>query len=616
MDTVTRLAVGTLALAAVATVGGALAPVGTGVAPAAATALRPFDDCEQLRDWYVEHTIDQVGPYGWGSRVWTTAQSAPDAAAEPSAERAGSSDLGQGRANGDTGTNVQEVRVDEPDVAKTDGRIVVRLVDGRRVVITDVTGTAPRELGSWSLPDDANAQSLLLLGDHVLVATSGMVALDRTIPGPGHGSVGTRVMDLDISDPADPRVDSDTTWSGRQLALRSYDGVVRLVTSDGLPELGFVQPGRLSEEEATARNKAIVRSSRIEDWLPVLRTDDGNRPAVDCRDVQHPREWAGPDTVTVASFRPGAADRPETVAVTGAGHDVYSSADRLYVYGATAESPMRLATEPTRILPPASPRTQVHAFDLDGLAVRHTASGTIRGHVRDRWSFDEHDGRLRVAVSWAGVSGPRDNGVLVLAEQQGRLVTVGRLRGLGVDEEIKSVRWFDDLAVVVTFRQVDPLYTLDLSEPTRPRVLGELKIPGFSSYLHPVGDDRLLGLGTDTDLDGRVLGAQAAVFDISDPSVSRRLAQTGLGPETHLPAGDDPHAFTWLPELDTAVTSVQRWDESGPGASMLLLRVQPDGSLLTREITGPGGGAPRALPLQDGRVALVGDDVRLVDLAR
>ena len=100
------------------------------------------------------------------------------------------------------------------------------------------------------------------------------------------------------------------------------------------------------------------------------------------------------------------------------------------------------------------------------------------------------------------------------------------------------------------------------------------------------------------------------------PGASQRLAKQSLGPDTHLLVGDDPHTFTWLPEQDTAVTSLQRWDESGPGASMLVLRVQPDGSLLTREIAGPGGWAPRALPLDDGRVALVGDDVRLVDLAR
>jgi len=613
MDTSTRIAVGTLVLAAVATVGGALGPGGTGTPPAAATALQPFDDCDQLLDWYVEHTVDQVGPYGWGGRIWTMDQLPPNAGSEPVPEsagdlsaaqpqRSGGATSNQGQASGETGTNVQEVGVDEPDLAKTDGRLVVRLVDGRRVVITDVTGSAPQEVGSWSLPADEHAESLLLVDDHVLVVS---------------GETVTRIVDLDISDPSEPRVDSRTSWSGRQLALRSYDETVRLVTSDGLPRLGFVQPGRLTEEEAVVRNREILRSSRIGDWLPTRTTGDGSRQAVDCQDVQHPREWTGPDTVTVASFRPGAADRPETVAVTGAGHDVYSSADHLYVFGTTTESPMPLALErqPGRLLPPQQAGTQVHAFELEGLAVRYTASGEVDGHVRDRWSLDEHDDHLRAAVSWPGKSGgPRESGVVVLAAQGGRLETVGRVGGLGIDEEIKSVRWFDDLAVVVTFRQVDPLYTLDLADPTSPRALGELKIPGFSSYLHPIGDGRLLGLGTDADLEGRVRGAQAAVFDISDPSSSRQLDRVGLGPETHLGASDDPHAFTWLPGSATAVTSLQRWTGGKDGASMLVVRVRADGSLLTRETDGPGGWAPRALPLEDGRVALAGDEVRLVEL--
>ena len=114
-------------------------------------------------------------------------------------------------------------------------------------------------------------------------------------------------------------------------------------------------------------------------------------------------------------------------------------------------------------------RTHIHAFALDGDSTRYLASGAIDGSIRDRWSLDEHDGHLRVAVSWPNRCGAaRENGIVVLDEQDGRLEPVGELRGLGVDEEIQSVRWFDDLAVVVTFRQMDPLYTIDLSDPTAP----------------------------------------------------------------------------------------------------------------------------------------------------
>ena len=140
---------------------------------------------------------------------------------------------------------------------------------------------------------------------------------------------GTELYDVDVSDPANPRLDSRTSWSGRQLSLRQYDDTVRLVTSTGLPQLPFVEPGsgsdsgfgEISEDEAEQRNREIVRESTVQDWAPGL----------DCSDVYHPRTWSGSETVSVATFRPGAVDAATKVAVTGAGNEVYSSADRLYV---------------------------------------------------------------------------------------------------------------------------------------------------------------------------------------------------------------------------------------------------------------------------------------------
>ena len=117
--------------------------VDPGAPPArAAAGLTPFDSCAELQSWYVDHTIDQVGPYGWGGRRWTTMRGSAGAMEDSSSSAeapSASSGTGEAVANGSTGTNTQEAGVDEPDVAKTNGRIVVRLVENRRVVITDVT---------------------------------------------------------------------------------------------------------------------------------------------------------------------------------------------------------------------------------------------------------------------------------------------------------------------------------------------------------------------------------------------------------------------------------------------------------------------------------------------
>jgi len=617
----------------------------------AATGLTAFEDCDALQAWYVDHTIDQVGPYGWDGQRWTMMREGAVSMDSPSA--AGSDAAKGAVANGPTGTNTQEAGVDEPDVAKTDGRIVVRLVNNQRVVITDVAGSSPREIADWQLPTGTYVDGLLLVGDHVLVsggrqmAVDGMEGWSSKIAGP----TGTELIDLDISDPAHPRLESRTSWSGQQLSLRQYGDTVRLVTSTGLPSLPFVvpRPGRLTENQAEQRNREIVRGSTVEDWVPGVSSGTGSdrdsgtgsSPLVACNRVYHPKTWSGSDTVAVATFRPGAVDSASAVAVTGAGDQVYSSTDRLYVTSTDWGGQMfmdgpQTSTQSDSLLergneggrdifrPMTSPRTHIHAFALEGGDTSYVASGSIKATIRDRWSLDEHEGHLRVAVSWPDrLGGARENGIVVLDERDGRLEQVGELRGLGVDEEIQSVRWFDDLAVLVTFRQVDPLYTIDLADPARPRQLGALKIPGFSSYLHPIGGDRLLGIGTDATNDGQSRGAQVGVFDIGDPTRTRQVGKVTFGKESHLAASEDPHAFTWLSDSDAAITSLERWNSQGwapqgrvdDGPAMVLLRVSPSGAISTEDLPSPGGWQPRALPLDEGRVALVGSTVKVIDVS-
>ncbi|WP_027859977.1 beta-propeller domain-containing protein [Marmoricola sp. URHB0036] len=600
---ISTLAIGGMVAAGVLATSAALVASDPVAPPAHADGLVRFADCDSLRDWYVQHTLDRVGPYGWGGD--NVPMMTEDLARMPSSDSAAKGAV----SNGPTGTNTQETDVDEPDIAKTDGRLVVRVRDGRRLVVTEVTGGAPRQLSDWRLPPSTYADSLLLVGDHVLLSSSATRMLGREgfFPG-GRGS--TDVYDVDISDPAHPRLAERHTWSGQQLSMRQYGDTVRLVTTIGLPQLRFVQPGDgiLSEHQAERRNKEIVRSSRIDEWIPGLS----------CDEVYHPLTWSGPDTVAVWTFRPGSTADATKVGVTGAGSEVYSSSDRLYVTSTDWGNRVILRAGPDttvrsdRLDRRLRPKTYIHAFALDGDTTRYVASGTVNGTIKDRWSLDEQDGHLRVAVSWLtdGLE-PADNGIAVFDERGDRLEQVGTLRGLGVGEQLQSVRWFDDLAVLVTFRQTDPLYTVDLGDPTRPRQLGALKIPGFSSYLHPIGDDRLLGIGSDATDTGRQLGAQAAVFDIADTSDVHQVGKVTFGTNSWLEAADDPHAFTWLPAAHAAVTSVQ----DGSRTSMVVLRVGADGSLSTHELGSVGGWGARALPLADGRVALVGDRVRIVDLS-
>ena len=149
----------------------------------------------------------------------------------------------------------------------------------------------------------------------------------------------------------------------------------------------------------------------------------------------------------------------------------------------------------------------------------------------------------------------------VLRREGDRLEAIGTVGGLGRGETIHAVRFLGDRAHVVTFRQTDPLYTIDLSDPTAPRVTGELKITGYSAYLHPLGDDRLLGVGQEATLEGVTTGTQVSVFDVADPAAPTRLSQVML-PGATSEAEWDHHAV--LVHDGLVVLPYERWSEPTP----------------------------------------------------
>jgi uncharacterized secreted protein with C-terminal beta-propeller domain len=251
-------------------------------------------------------------------------------------------------------------------------------------------------------------------------------------------------------------------------------------------------------------------------------------------------------------------------------------------------------------------------FALDGSHTTYVASGSVPGWVKDRWSLDEYDGHLRVATTLGPSTwNPHENAVFVLDEQGGRLRQVGRVDGIGRHEDIKSVRWFGDLAVVVTYRQVDPIYTVDLSSPERPRVIDSLRVPGFSSYLHPIGHDQLLGIGRR----GAWSGAQVATYDLRHPENVRRIDAIAIGEHTRATAGARPRAFTFLPEQHVALFPVQ---SNHDGRTMLVAIGVGNGGGLSQqhawEVRRWSGDRVRALPLGGGRVALVDRGVRVIQV--
>lgn len=568
--------------------------------------LEPAQTCDELLESYRDRALDLVTAWGWdgGDHVlYSTLDEASKAGAPVRAQAA----MEQQAASA-TGTNIQEVGVDEPDTVKTDGRLVVRL-RGNDLEIHDASGSAVVELSSIRIPR-VEAGEIMLAGDTVVVIGGDQASPRDNLSGMRRGA---RVVTVSIADLSAPAIESTVTYASRVISARQHGDVVRLVLAAGLPDLDFAEPAgrKVTRREALLANRQVVKASTIEDWLPTYDAGKGSEQLLDCTEVAVPPDASAVDTVSILGFVAAAPTQPQAIGLAGAVTTAYESADHLYL----ADSPTSWGCFRCDLIEPRTAQAQGHGtthlydFELDGLDASHVASGEVEGTIADRWSLDEADDVLRVAV---GPSSETDdvNAVVTFERRGDELVEIGRVGDLGRNEEIKGVRWFDDLAVVVTYREIDPLFTIDLADPARPRLIGELKIPGFSDYLHPLGDDQMLGIGSGGG--GRAWGAQIALFDASD------LADVEQSDVKHYPGGEaiaawEPRAFTWLPGRDTVLTVLQQ-----DGAVSLATLTAKDGRLsstLTEVERGSDVTQVRTIALPDDRIVLVtGEDVRFFDL--
>lgn len=555
-----------------------------GVAPAfIAGGLQPFSSCDDFLDYVKGHALERVMPWGLPGGPWAL----PFAVG---GEELGASDAAEGRlpapvpGTGYSTTNVQTAGVDEPDIVKTDGERVLALAQGKLFFI-DLSGSTPRLRGSLSLPD-VWVRDMVLLGDRALLLGE---TADGGVPRPfapdivpnGFGGSIAALVEVDLSDPDRLRITQRLLVDGRYLSARMIDGVVRVVVSSyptGIPFVTPEGPGLRGEREALERNREVIRESTIENWVPyfVLEDHGGKSLAegslLDCASSHHPEEFSGFGMLTVLTLDLSeglsGAVSARSVGVLSDGETVYASAGSLYV--ATQRwMDWQVLEEEDRAGAAEGHVTQIHRFDISGSGgARYLASGEVTGWLLNQFSMDEYGGHLRVASTdsppfWDVQSS--ESMVTVLAERDGRLAEVGRVRGLGKGEQIQAVRFLGDLGYVVTFRQVDPLYVVDLSDPARPEVAGELKILGYSAYLHPLNDDLLLGVGQDATKQGSLKGTQMSVFDVSDPSSPRRIDQvkvSGGNSEVEW----DHHAFLyWEPEGLAVLPLNDYGSVQGPG---------------------------------------------------
>ncbi len=498
-----------------------------------------------------------------------------------------------------SGTNTQEADVDEPDIVKTDGKRIFAIAQGQLHALT-VTEGKPKLVGTLALANaDGSAAvgdrastfgygaELLLQGDRLLVVGTqyGYSAADayaaakpraRSSSSIAIASASSVVLaEIDVKDPSAMKVTRSMVVDGRYVSARATGDTARVVITTPPQPIAVDGSGNPSQQEFAARKRSALRRAPLTTFRPRMAVTSRAgttklRGALPCTSIRRARTFSGLDTTTVLTFD---LDRGlellDADAVMGASDTVYASTTGLFV--ASQRYDERFATTGAPSFPTIT--TQIHRFAAGerGRTV-YRASGSVPGYLLNQFSLSEHRGVLRVATTEEPVSfgdeRTESTSTMTVLDQVGtRLVPIGRVGGLGKGERIYAVRFVDDVAYVVTFRQVDPLYTIDLSSPRAPRVLGELKILGYSAYLHPVGDDLLLGIGQDATAEGRRAGTQVSLFDVSDLKAPRVLRQAKIGGTSSSSVEYDHKAFLWWAPKSTAVLPVTTYDNVGDSSA-------------------------------------------------
>ncbi len=472
-------------------------------------------------------------------------------------------------------TNVQVQGVDEADIVKTDGDFLY-VVRNQELVILK---SRPAEgLGVVSrVKLNGNPFALYLNGDRLTVlsndygfATETAQPMVRTVDGfPLIRAFNnkTEVTVLDVSDRTAPKTLRQTDFEGSYLDSRAVGNFVYLVVQNyqgGLPAPAYTYFNGETIYETQDQYLARIKGHELDLALPhyYTRGADGQlTPAgfvADPAQIYEPRNANDYELLSVVSFDVTAADPGPTGSVTeyaSYGSTVYASAANLYVarpqwqYDATTNT--------------SSGSTTIDRFALGGAVVKLTATGSVPGQAYSQFNFDERDGYLRV-VTTANWGPQATNALYVLADQGGTLTVVGSVTGIAPGQSTQAVRFMDDIAFIDTFQQVDPLWAVDLHSATSPKLLGNLKLPGFAHYLQPLDATHLLGVGRGGDHFGDLV---LTLFDVSNPASPTVESQYTIAPEkvptwwgwwgwTGSPAEWDHHALGYFADSHTLAVPV------------------------------------------------------------
>ncbi|HWP96715.1 MAG TPA: beta-propeller domain-containing protein [Syntrophomonadaceae bacterium] len=434
----------------------------------------------------------------------------------PATEAANGSDYSQ--------TNTQVEGVDEADLVKTDGQYIYQ-VNGSRVLIIRALPASQMQVAAEIKMDDSsfNPQEIYVdAGRLVLIGQSSQGPFyepyleDRkSFAPPLYPTNTTRALIYDISDPGHPYRIREVALEGSYLSSRKIGSSLYLVSNRPINTYRIQNDDQLLQP-------CYLDSAAGNTMKPI-----------DYDKIFYFPGYVYPNYIMVAAVDLDSTKGIDVQSYLGRGDNIYASTNRLYIALTSYAYETKRSGDSAYLAP--ENKTLLHCFDLKNGSIQYAAQGEVPGTIINQFSMDEYQGCFRIATTtgeaWQQTS---QNNIYILDES---LAITGRLEGIAPGEKIYSTRFMGNRAFMVTFRTVDPFFVIDLSNPEQPAILGKLKIPGFSDYLHPYDENHIIGFGKDTvelkDVSGDnrayYQGLKVALFDVSDVNNPVEMSRQIIG---------------------------------------------------------------------------------------
>jgi inhibitor of cysteine peptidase len=544
--------------------------------------METFESNASLKNYILDQYAGSVLPGSAYGPSWES----NDAPTEDAPAPDGAGDSGETVEDDYSETNVQEQGVDEADKVKNDGRYIY------------LTGEQSVHIVDSDDPSAMRAVSTIEVNGHVdslYLYNNLLVIIYIPLNGEGHywdyaagtGPIDfgfcywlpvnteTGVMLVDISDPSFPLKTNDIIIEGNLISTRRIENKLYIVQQflPELPQIDYYYDDNQDKDAAVKANKAKLKNIGLEEVIPFYRTVDENgiesesTQLVPYNHFYKPSQASGGSIVTITTCN---LDDPSGAIVSSGviadAHTIYASTNSLYLASTRWNYSAYKDNDFADIY-----RTYLFKFNFTTDGVACTGTGSVNGKILNQFSLGEYEDALRIATTngepWLG-DGNISSNVFCLMVKNEILKVIGKIENIAEGESIYAVRFIGQRGYLVTFVKVDPLFTLDLLDPYHPKIVGELKVPGYSDYIHPLSDDYLLTIGKDVALfEGTAWyqGIRLSLFDVRDFNNPILLDTEIIGDRgTHSEALYDHKAFTYWTSNNLLAIPIDLYEITSP----------------------------------------------------